>query len=135
VSCINSRLPSTPEIVTRRFTHKCVSIEFPRIPSLPRRSVCLGTGWDVTALPIQIIREGLAFPAADRSLNQNNADDVNGHRFTQYLLLSFMQRSSLKYGTDGELETGWDLSALANGIEGPEVVFELTGYVLVTWKS
>lgn len=40
-----------------------------------------------------------------------------------------------KDGTDGELETGWDLSSLANGISGPEKVFELTGRVLITWKS
>ena len=37
-----------------------------------------------------------------------------------------------KNGMDGELETGWDLSALANSIKGPEVVFELTSRVLVT---
>lgn len=34
--------------------------------------------------------------------------------------------------TDGELEVGWDLPALANGIDGPEEILELSGAVLIS---
>ena len=62
------------------------------------------------------------------------ADDVKGIAVLVHRV-GIEDAGARKNGTDGELETGWDLSALANGIEGPEVVFELTGRVLATWKS
>ena len=34
--------------------------------------------------------------------------------------------------TDGDLEVGWDIPALANGIDRPEFIIELTGVVLIT---
>lgn len=62
------------------------------------------------------------------------ADDVEGIAVLVHRV-GIEDAEARKNGTDGELETGWDLSAIGNGIEGPEVVFELTGRVFVTWKS
>ena len=48
------------------------------------------------------------------------------------LRIGIDDETARKSTTDGELEIGWDRSALTNGSDGPEEILELTSSILIT---
>jgi hypothetical protein len=59
------------------------------------------------------------------------ADDVKGMAIF-VLCVGIDDETARKSTTDGELEVGWDCSALANGSDRPEEILKLTGGVLIS---
>jgi len=58
-------------------------------------------------------------------------DDVKGFAIL-VLRVGIVDEAARQSASDGELEVGWDVPVLANGSDGPEEIFELTGAVLVS---